>query len=223
MTFILKLIISLKRDGMMIPSILVRELRLRGMVSKILLLKNLEKKARNVGDKSAIDDLRFENIGDSLSQGKNPRRCSEVTDGIEDVKPIDGDKGYDDNPVNDEDDFNQSEDDLMSSQDLDEFAKDEDLVLPSSQEKENKTLVELHTEGVAKDAGEKGVNMEVDHVEGIRRSSRLETNDEMKIADKAMARAMAKNAFINKGMSSNPFLFSILIILFSWILLLIWE
>jgi hypothetical protein len=47
--------------------------------------------------------------------------------------------------------------------------------------------------------------MEVDHVEGIRRSSRLETNDEMKIADKATARAMAKDAFINKGMSSNPF------------------
>ncbi|KAL5668779.1 hypothetical protein ACJX0J_021000, partial [Zea mays] len=62
----------------------------------------------------------FENIGDSLSQGK--------IYGIEDVKPIDDDKGYDDNPVNDEDDFNESKDDLMSSQDLEEFAKDEDLV-----------------------------------------------------------------------------------------------
>jgi hypothetical protein len=73
------------------------------------------------------------------------------------VKPIDDDKGYDDNPVNDEDDFNESEDDLMSSQDMEEFAKDEDLVLPSSQEEENKTLAELHTEGVAKDVGEKKV------------------------------------------------------------------
>jgi hypothetical protein len=104
-----------------------------------------------------MDDLRFENIGDSLSQGKNSGRCSDVTEGIEDVKPIDDDKGYDDNPVNDEDDFNESEDDLMSSQDMEEFAKDEDLVLPSSQEEENKTLAELHTEGVAKDVGEKKV------------------------------------------------------------------
>jgi hypothetical protein len=164
------------------------------------------KKVRNVGDKSAMDDLRFENIGDSLSQGKIYVRCSKVTEGIEDVKPIDDDKGYDDNPVNDEDDFNESKDDLMSSQDLEEFAKDEDLVLPSPQEKENKTPAEIQTEGVAKDVGEKkGVNMEVDHVEGIRRSSRLESNGEMKIADKAATRAMAKDAFINKGMSSNPF------------------
>ncbi|PWZ54687.1 hypothetical protein Zm00014a_015700 [Zea mays] len=47
--------------------------------------------------------------------------------------------------------------------------------------------------------------MELDHVEGIRRSSRLESNDEMKIADKATTRAMAKDAFMNKGMNSNPF------------------
>jgi hypothetical protein len=49
------------------------------------------------------------------------------------------------------------------------------------------------------------MNMELDHVEGIRRSSRLESNDEMKIADKATTRAMAKDAFMNKGMNSNPF------------------
>jgi hypothetical protein len=47
--------------------------------------------------------------------------------------------------------------------------------------------------------------MEVEHGEGIRRSIRLESNDDMKIADKAAARAMAKDAFINKGMNSNPF------------------
>jgi hypothetical protein len=41
---ILKFIISLKKDGMMIPSILARELRLRGMALMILLLKNLVKK-----------------------------------------------------------------------------------------------------------------------------------------------------------------------------------
>jgi hypothetical protein len=63
-----------------------------------------------------------------------------------------------------------------------------------------------HTfEDLRKPKAPNSVNMEVDHVEGIRRSSRLETNDEMKIVDKATMRAMAKDAFINKGMSSNPF------------------
>ncbi|PWZ34250.1 hypothetical protein Zm00014a_037621 [Zea mays] len=47
--------------------------------------------------------------------------------------------------------------------------------------------------------------MEGELVEGVRRSSRLVSNDEMKIADKAAARAMAKDAFINKGTSYNPF------------------
>jgi hypothetical protein len=47
--------------------------------------------------------------------------------------------------------------------------------------------------------------MEGEYVEGIRRSRRLESNDEMKIADKATTRAMAKDTFINKGTSSNPF------------------
>ncbi|PWZ04505.1 hypothetical protein Zm00014a_041846, partial [Zea mays] len=163
------------------------------------------KKARNVGDKSEKEDLRLENIGDIMSQGKNFGRCFEVSDGMEDVKPMDEDKGYDDNPINEEDDFNESEDDLMSSQDLEEFAKDDDVVLPSPQDKDNKILAVSQTEGVVKNDGEKAVNMEVDHVEGIRRSSRLESNDEMKIADKATARAIAKDAFINKGMSSNPF------------------
>jgi hypothetical protein len=132
-----------------------------------------------------MDDLRPVNIDVPLSQGKDSGRHSEMTEGVDDVKTIDDDKGYDDNPVNDEDDFNESEDDLLCSQDLEEFAKDEDLVLSPLQEKENMNLVELQTEGASKDiGGKKGVNMEVDHVEGIRRSSRLESNDEMKIADK---------------------------------------
>jgi hypothetical protein len=164
------------------------------------------KKARNVGDKSAMEDLRLENITDTMPQGKNASHCFEVSKGIEDVKPVDDDKGYDDNPINEEDGFNESEDDLMSSQDLEEFAKDDDLVLPSPHDKDNKILAVPQTESFVKDTGEKKtVNMEVDHVEGIRRSSRLESNDEMKIADKATMRAIAKDAFINKGMSSNPF------------------
>jgi hypothetical protein len=81
-------------------------------------------------------------------------------------------------------------------------------------------LVELQTEDASKDIGDKkGVTMEGDHVEGIRRSSRLESNDEMKIAEKATTRAMAKDAFITKVYLLTLFLFSILIIPFLWMLL----
>jgi hypothetical protein len=62
------------------------------------------------------------------------------------------------------------------------------------------------SEDVGKNVGVKrGGSMEGELAEGVRRSSRLESNDEMKIADKAAARAMAKDAFINKGTSYNPF------------------
>jgi hypothetical protein len=63
-----------------------------------------------------------------------------------------------------------------------------------------------HSEDTGKEARvKKGGSMEGELAEGIRRSSRLESNDEMKIADKATARAMAKDTFINKGTSYNPF------------------
>jgi hypothetical protein len=42
-------------------------------------------------------------------------------------------------------------------------------------------------------------------MEGTRKSSRFETNDDVKIADMAIARVVARDAFLNKGMSSNPF------------------
>jgi hypothetical protein len=65
-----------------------------------------------------------------LSQGKESGRRYEMAEGMDVEKNIEDDKGYIDNPGNDEDDFNESEDDLLCSQDLEEFAKDEDLVLP---------------------------------------------------------------------------------------------
>jgi hypothetical protein len=94
----------------------------------------------------------------------------------------------------------------LDSQDLEEFIKDEELILSPSQEKEKMSISAIQFEDASKEAGgKKGGSMEGEHVEGVRRSSRLESNDEMKIADKATARAMAKDAFINKGTSSNPF------------------
>jgi hypothetical protein len=67
-------------------------------------------------------------------------------------------------------------------------------------------LSALHSEDASKVIGDKkSGNMEGERGDGIRRSSRLESNDEMKIADKATTRAVAKDAFMNKGISSNPF------------------
>jgi hypothetical protein len=62
--------------------------------------------------------------------------------------------------------------------------------------------------------------MEGELAEGVSRSNRLKSTEEMKIADKATTRAMAKDAFINKGTSYNPFLFLILIMMFLWMLLI---
>jgi hypothetical protein len=164
------------------------------------------KKARNIGDKSIKEEMRLENIGDMVSQGKSFGRGTDLGDNNEDLNPVTEDKGYDNDPINEDGEFHESEDDLLSSQDLEEFAKDEEMVLPPPQEKISKSLVGAQAEGSRKIEAEKQVtNMEVDHGEGIRRSSRLESNDDMKIADKAAARAMAKDAFMNKGMNSNPF------------------
>jgi hypothetical protein len=164
------------------------------------------KKARNVGDKSVKEELRLENIGDMMSQGKSSGRGPDLGDNNENLNPVSEDKGYDNNPINEDEEFHESEDDLLSSQDLEEFAKDDEGCLPSSQEKINKSPLGAQAKGSGKAKAEKQVmNMEVEHGEGIRRRSRLESNDDMKIADKAAARAMAKDAFINKGMNSNPF------------------
>jgi hypothetical protein len=53
-----------------------------------------------------LDDLRPANIDVPLSQGKESGCHSEMTEGVDVVKNIEDDKGYIDNPGNDEDGFN---------------------------------------------------------------------------------------------------------------------
>jgi hypothetical protein len=101
--------------------------------------------------------------------------------------------------------FDPNEDDLLSSQELKEFAKDmeemqtdfqakvgEVLSIPSAKDK-NKGLVAKKTSEVQSSV-----------TEGPRKSSRLEKNDDVSVVDKAISRAEAKDAFLNKGMSNNP-------------------
>jgi hypothetical protein len=131
---------------------------------------------------------------------------TEQSEGMKSGKNSKGDKGYLDSQGNEEDDYNESEDDLLDSQDLEEFIKDEELILSPSQEKGKMSISATHSQDAGKEAGvKKGGSIEGELAEGVRRSSKLESNDKMKIADKATTRAMAKDAFINKGTSYNPF------------------
>jgi hypothetical protein len=158
------------------------------------------KKARNMGDKTFKEELGLEKIGEMSSHGKAVIQKTDFGIVNEDLNPIS------EAPTNEDEEFHESEDDLLSSHDLEEFAKDDEGVIPSSQGKSIKSLVGNQKEGSGKIESEKHVvGMEVDHGDGIRRSSRLEANDDMKIVDKATARAMAKDAFLTKGMISNPF------------------
>jgi hypothetical protein len=105
------------------------------MVLITQLLKNLEK-AKN--EDFWLDNMLTDNIGESASQGKNTLRLSEVMEGEDVDIPADDDKIHDENLGNNDEDFNASEDDLMSSQDLEEFAKHDEIVLPLSQDKGKK-------------------------------------------------------------------------------------
>jgi hypothetical protein len=100
-------------------------------------------------------------------------------------------------------DFDPNEDDLLSSQELEEFAKDmeeeqtdfeatvgEMILVPSTEEEKQGLISKKPSENTS---------------EGIRKSSRLEKNEDIKVADKAISRAEAKDAFLNKGTNNNSF------------------
>jgi hypothetical protein len=128
---------------------------------------------------------------------------SEQSESMKFGKGSEGTKGCLDSQSNDADDYNESDDDLLDSQELEEFIKDDELIPSPTQEKKKMNI--NVSDVVGKNAGvKKGGSIEGDLAEGVRRSSRLESTEEMKIADKAAARVMAKDAFINKGTSYNP-------------------
>jgi hypothetical protein len=53
--------------------------------------------------------------------------------------------------------------------------------------------------------GKKPLEDPISSSEGIRKSSMLKKNEDVKVADKAIFRAEAKDAFLNKGMNKNSF------------------
>jgi hypothetical protein len=102
--------------------------------------------------------------------------------------------------------FNESEDDLLISQELDVLVKDMGVDGTNSQdemlvEKDDLEKQDVNTEEKNKKNKGKGADL----MEGTRKSTRLESNEDIKIIEKAISRAVAKDAFLNKGTSSNPF------------------
>ncbi|AQL03106.1 hypothetical protein ZEAMMB73_Zm00001d045752 [Zea mays] len=97
-----------------------------------------------------------------------------------------------------------SDEDLLSSQELNNFVKGMGVEIADDKELEMdegellKFQVEQQT---VKD--NKGKAKLVDQVEGTRKSSRLEGNEDIRITDKAINRAEAKDAFLNKGNNSG--------------------
>jgi hypothetical protein len=162
------------------------------------------KKAKS-GDEDSGKDIKGKSpLKISSSQVNVAGSLSEQSESMKMGKGSEDPKGYLDSQGNEDEEFNDSEDDLLDSQELDEFIKDDDFIPSPAQDK--KKLHMSIVEDASKIAGgKKSGPMEMETSEGVRRSSRLESSEEVKIADKAAARAMAKDAFINKGMSYNPF------------------
>jgi hypothetical protein len=102
--------------------------------------------------------------------------------------------------------FDPNEDDLLSSQELEEFAKDMEEMQTDFQAKVGEVLSIPSTKDTKQDlVVKKSSEVQISTTEGTRKSSRLEKNDDVRVADKAISKAEAKDAFLNKGMFNNPF------------------
>jgi hypothetical protein len=158
------------------------------------------KKPRN--DDEALDEDLIPNfrLGEYFSQGKESLKPPEVFMDTSKDKTGEGLRmeDFSDEKV----DFDPNEDDLLSSQELEEFAKDMEEEQTDFQAKVGEMILVLSTE---EKKGLIGKKPSENTSEGIRKSSRLEKNEDIKVDDKAISRAEAKDAFLNKGMNNNSF------------------
>jgi hypothetical protein len=162
------------------------------------------KKAKS-GDEDSGKDIKGKSpLKLSSSHANVAGSLSEQSESMKMGKGSEGTKGYLDSQGNDDEEYNESEDDLLDSQELDEFIKDDEFI-PSLAQEKKKLNINITDEASKNDGAKKGGPMEGEVAEGVRRSSRLESSEELKIDDKAAARAIAKDSFINKGTSYNPF------------------
>jgi hypothetical protein len=160
------------------------------------------KKAKNEEFETEENDMGIKYHSGSTSKMIGSMVTSDKTGKLTEVIKESGEKEGFEGDV----EFNESEDDLLSSQELDVLVKDMGVDVTNSQddmisEKDDPEKHDMNTDERNKKNKGKGA----DPMEGIRKSTRLEANEDIKITDKAISRAVAKDAFLNKGMSSNPF------------------
>jgi hypothetical protein len=131
-------------------------------------------------------------IGSYISPGKSDKISEVVKEGDE-KEGSEGDV-----------DFNESKDDLLSSQELDVLVKDMGMDTINSQDDMLNEKVDSEVMGkIADEKNKKNKGKGAELVEGTRKSTRLEANEDIKITEKAISRAAAKDAFLNKERNSK--------------------
>jgi hypothetical protein len=160
------------------------------------------KKPRNYEDTLDEDPTPNFRLGESSSQGKESVKLSDVCLDISKDKTSEGLRLED--LSGEKVDFDPNEDDLLSYQELEEFVKDMDEEHTNFQSKIGEMIsVPPAGDEIQEMKGKKPLENSISSSEGIRKSSRLEKNEAVKVADKAIFRAEAKDAFLNKGMNNN--------------------
>ncbi|KAL5681205.1 hypothetical protein ACJX0J_007590, partial [Zea mays] len=119
----------------------------------------------NLGKRASVDRQGFGDISlgkyakKSKSGDEDSGSVSEQSESMKMGKGSEGTKGYLDSQGNEDEEFNDSEDDLLDSQELDEFIKDDEFI--PSPAKEKKKLHLSTAEEASKIAGaKKGGSME---------------------------------------------------------------
>jgi hypothetical protein len=172
-------------------------------VSEGSMSKSTGKKAR----KESVDGKEKNEVASSAGKGHS-RKTATVTESEGQKITHKGDKTL---QHNEEDSGGQvnlelSEEDLLSSQELAELAKSVGVNLQCSQESGNENCKAENTgDGVVAQRDKKGKAKMAEGFEGLRRSPRLEADDDLNITEKAINRAEAKDTFIHKGNCWNPF------------------
>ncbi|PWZ46451.1 hypothetical protein Zm00014a_002350 [Zea mays] len=170
--------------------------------SRKTVMEKSGKKAKNEDFMTEENDMIIEYRSGSTSKMIGSLITPGKSDKISDVIKEGGEKEGSEGDV----DFNESEDDLLSSRELDVLVKDMGMdVINSQDDMLNEKVDSEDMEKIADDKNKKNKGKGADIMEGTRKSTRLEANEDIKITEKAISRAAAKDAFLNKGTSSNPF------------------
>lgn len=152
--------------------------------------ENLMKKVKSEKGKGMADHMLTGILEDNSFKGGKSGNAQKVSkDGEKGIE------GYSEEKV----DFDGSGDDLLSSHELEDLVKEANIEMSDSQEIAG---VDNTDPGMSKELQaakiKKGKGKMIELVEGTRKSSRLETNGDIKVTEKVISRAEYKDAFLHK-------------------------